>query len=100
MLHKDLGMTQHKVKLDQELKTFDHPMCCRFAKWACDRLPEDATFDKKKIIFADEAHFDLGGYVNNQNCHIWGTKTPHAYIEKPVHESLLGADFGPEASCT
>ena len=36
----------------------------RFAKWACDRLTEDADFDKKKIIFSDEAHFDLGRYVN------------------------------------
>ena len=38
-----------------------------------------------KIIFSDEAHFDLGGYVNKQNCRIWGTENPHAYIEKPMH---------------
>ena len=31
------------------------------------------------------AHFDLGGYVNKQNCRIWGTEDPHAYIEKPTH---------------
>ena len=36
---------------------------------------------KKKIIFSDEAHFDLGGYVNKQNCRIWGTENPHAYLE-------------------
>ena len=31
-------------------------------KWACDRLTEDADFGKKKkIIFSDEALFDLGG---------------------------------------
>ena len=54
-------------------------------KWACDRLTEDADFGKKKIIFSDEAHFDLGGYVNRQNCRIWGTENPHAYIEKPTH---------------
>ena len=54
----------------------------RFAKWACDRLTEDANFGKKKIIFSDEAHFGLGGYVNKQNCPIWGTENPHAYIEK------------------
>ena len=36
-------------------------------------------------ILADEAHFDLGGYVNKQNCRIWGTENPHAYIEKPMH---------------
>ena len=42
-------------------------------------------FGKKKIIFSDEAHFDLGGYVNKQNCCIWGTENPHAYNEKPTH---------------
>ena len=40
-------------------------------------------FWQKKIMFS--AHFDLGGYVNKQNCRIWGTKYPHAYIEKLTH---------------
>ena len=39
----------------------------------------------KKIIFSDEAHFDLGSYVNKQNCRIRGAENPHAYIEKPMH---------------
>ena len=39
----------------------------------------------KKIIFYDEAHFGLGGYVNKQNYRIWGSENPHAYIEKPTH---------------
>ena len=56
-----------------------------FAKWACDRLTEDADFGKKKIMFSDEAHFDLGGYVNMKNCRIWATENPHAYIENPMH---------------
>ena len=42
-------------------------------------------FWQKKIIFSDEAHFDLGGYVNKQNCRIWDTENPHSYIEKPTH---------------
>ena len=56
--------------------------------WLCIRLNNagkycDITFydfGKKKIIFSDEAHFDLGGYVNKQNC-----RNPHAYIVKPTH---------------
>ena len=44
-----------------------------------------ADFCKKKNNFSDEAHFDLGGYVNKQNCRIWGTERPHVYIEKPTH---------------
>ena len=51
---------------------------------ACDRLTEDDNFGRKRIIFSDEAHFDLGGYVNKQNCRMWGTENPHAYIGKPT----------------
>ena len=42
-------------------------------------------FWQKKIIFSEEADFDLGGYVNKQNCCIRGTVNAHAYIEKPTH---------------
>ena len=42
-------------------------------------------FWQKKIIFTDEAHFDLGRYVNKQNCRIWSTENLHAYIEKTTH---------------
>ena len=49
----------------------------------CDRLTEDSGFGKK--IFLDEAHFNLGGYVKTQNCRVWGTENPNAYIEKPSH---------------
>ena len=57
----------------------------RYAKWACYRLTEDADVGKKKNIFSDKAHFDLGGYVNKQNCRIRGTENPYAYIGKPTH---------------
>ena len=63
-------------------------LCIRFnngGKWACDRLTEDADFGKKKLVCSDEAHVDLGWYVNKQNCRIWATENPHAYIENPTH---------------
>ena len=53
-----------------------------------------ADFDKKQIIFLYKAHFDLGGYVNKQNCRIWGTKNPHAYIEKPTHPKPVTVWYG------
>ena len=89
-------MTPYKVQLVQELKPIAHPMRFRYAKWACDRITEDADFGKKKIIFSDEAHFDLGGYINKQNCRIWVTENPHAY--KAEHPKLFTvfADFGRE----
>ena len=39
----------------------------------------------QKISFLDEAYFDLGGYVNHQNCRVWGTENPHEYTEKSTH---------------
>ena len=43
----------------------------------------------QKIIFSDEAHFDLGRYVNKQNCRIWGTENPHAYIKKSAYSKQV-----------
>ena len=73
----------HKVQLVQELKPIDHSMRLLIAKWAFDQLQKMPTLPKKKkkIIFSDESHFDLGGYVNKQNYRIWGTENPHACIE-------------------
>ena len=52
-------------------------------------LGSGTTIDLQKMpIFAkkkNEAHFDLGGYVNTQNFCIWGKENPYAYIEKPAH---------------
>lgn len=38
-----------------------------------------------KIIFSDEAHFHLDGYVNKQNCRIWATENPRAIQEASHH---------------
>ena len=71
--------------------------CTTLGNIATDRLTEDVDFGKKKkkIIFSAEAHFDLGGYVNRQNCRIWGTENPHAYFEKPTHtkQVFVGGGF-------
>ena len=54
-------------------------------RWQILRHVDFFDFVKKKIMFSDEAHFDLGGYVNKENCRIWRTENPHAYIKKPKH---------------
>ena len=40
------------------------------------------------MVLTDEATLNVlrpGGYVNNQNYHIWATENPYAYIEKPKY---------------
>jgi hypothetical protein len=39
----------------------------------------------KKIIFSDEAHFQLDGYVNTQNCRIWGAENLPLILEMSLH---------------
>ncbi|GFX33733.1 transposable element Tcb2 transposase [Trichonephila clavipes] len=39
----------------------------------------------KRILFSDEAHFWLNGYVNKQNCRIWREANPQVYVETPLN---------------
>ncbi|GFV54625.1 transposable element Tc3 transposase [Trichonephila clavipes] len=43
----------------------------------------------KRILFSDEAHFWLNGYVNKQNCRIWSEANPQVYVETPLHPETL-----------
>ncbi|GFT89658.1 tc3a_0 protein [Trichonephila clavipes] len=43
----------------------------------------------KRILFSDEAHFWLNGYVNKQNCRIWSEANPQVYVETPLHQEKL-----------
>ncbi|GFW12518.1 alpha-2 adrenergic receptor [Trichonephila clavipes] len=43
----------------------------------------------KRILFSDEAHFWLTGYVNKQNCRIWSEANPQVYVETPLHPEKL-----------
>ncbi|GFT52436.1 DUF4817 domain-containing protein [Trichonephila clavipes] len=42
-----------------------------------------------RILFSDEAHFWLNGYVNKQNCRIWSEDNPQVYVETPLHPEKL-----------
>ncbi|GFW06983.1 uncharacterized protein TNCV_3691791 [Trichonephila clavipes] len=49
----------------------------------------------KRILFSDEAHFWLNGYVNKQNCRIWSEANPQVCVETPLHpEKLTGVFYG------
>ena len=46
---------------------------------------EDRELYEKLIIFTDEAHFYLNGYVNKQNYRFWGSENPNVSISKPLY---------------
>ncbi len=84
ILTKDLNMHAYKIQLTHELKPLDHFKRRTFADWMHEQTQLDDNFSKK-IIFSDEAHFYLSGYVNKQNCRIWADENPREIVEKPMH---------------
>lgn len=84
ILHKDLGLKAYKLQLTQELKPSDHQQRRVFADWVVEMHENDPEFHRK-IILSDEAHFHLGGFVNKQNCRIWGSENPRVIVEKPLY---------------
>ncbi|GFV91630.1 hypothetical protein TNCV_4761951 [Trichonephila clavipes] len=52
-----------------EIHQNDHQARRRFVEWAQNEIAIALDFHKR-ILFSDEAHFWLNGYVNKQNCRI------------------------------
>ncbi|GFW47692.1 hypothetical protein TNCV_2828831 [Trichonephila clavipes] len=66
----------------------DHQARRRFVEWAPNEIAVVPDFNKR-ILFSDEAHFWLNGYVNKQNCRIWSEANPQVYVETPLHPEKL-----------
>ncbi|GFV73258.1 uncharacterized protein TNCV_317781 [Trichonephila clavipes] len=66
----------------------DHQARRRFVEWAQNEIAVVPDFHKR-ILFSDEAHFWLNGYVNKQNCRIWSETNPQVYVKTPLHPEKL-----------
>ncbi|GFW04773.1 hypothetical protein TNCV_4880091 [Trichonephila clavipes] len=66
----------------------DHQARRRFVEWAQNEIAVVSDFHKR-ILFSDEAHFWLNGYVNKQNCRNWSEANPQVYVETPLHPEKL-----------
>jgi len=84
ILRRDLGLHPYKIQLIQELKVNDHRQRRVFADWVLEQLEVNPNF-AKQIIFSDEAHFWMNGYVNKQNCRIWDDTNPHEIHQLQMH---------------
>ncbi|GFX44459.1 uncharacterized protein TNCV_1394801 [Trichonephila clavipes] len=62
----------------------------RFVEWAQNEIAVVPDFHQR-ILFSDEAHFWLNGYVNKQKCRIWSEANPQVYVETPLHPEKLTA---------
>lgn len=88
LLTKDLKLFPYKVSLGQQLTQAAVEKRLEFANLLLQLIDTD-KIDTKKIIFSDEAHFWLDGYVNRQNYRIWGSQKPELVRTKPLHPKKL-----------
>ncbi|GFW48692.1 uncharacterized protein TNCV_4242731 [Trichonephila clavipes] len=79
VIHSQFGLAIHQN---------DHQARRRFVEWAQNEIAVVPDFHKR-ILFSDEAHFWLNGYVNKQNCRIWSEANPQVYVETPLHPEKL-----------
>ncbi|GFU43521.1 hypothetical protein TNCV_406131 [Trichonephila clavipes] len=79
VIYSQFGLTIHQN---------DHQARRRFVEWAQNEIAVVPDFHKR-ILFSDEAHFWLNGYVNKQNCRIWSEANPQVYVETPLHPEKL-----------
>ena len=46
---------------------------------------DGSNTDVNSVWFSDETQFHLNGFVNKQNCQIWGIKNPHVCITESFY---------------
>ena len=68
----------------QELTPLDHQKRRMFVNWTEQQLENDSVF-YRKIIFGDEAHFWLNGFVNKLNMPYWSNSNPHIPHDSSLH---------------
>ncbi|GFW30524.1 uncharacterized protein TNCV_454621 [Trichonephila clavipes] len=83
-LHCQVIYSQFGLAIHQN----DHQARRRFVEWAQNEIAVVPDFHKR-ILFSDEAHFWLNGYVNKQNCRIWSEANLQVYVETPLHPEKL-----------
>nr|CAH7733486.1 unnamed protein product [Callosobruchus chinensis] len=74
----------YKIQLVQQLQPQDYAQRLNFARRFQQLAREERDF-VNRLIMSDEAHFHLNGFVNTQNCRMWGTKNPRSIHQHPLH---------------
>ena len=81
ILKKYLNVHPYKISSHQLLSKHSMGQRVKFCKTITGMF-KDRELDEKLIIFTDEAHFYLNGYVNKQDYVFWGSENPNFSISK------------------
>ena len=88
ILHKDLGLFLTRFNWPKNwsqmtICSIDNSLFVPESSW------KSIPILAKKIIFSDEAHFWLNGFVNKQNCRIWGEHNPPEIQQRSLHSEKV-----------
>jgi len=83
-LLKDANMYPYRMQRHHELQLPDLPKRVTFGNWFEQKCIADLNYDDT-ILYTDECHVDISGYVNSQNAVHWGTSRPTEVISRPLH---------------
>ena len=79
-----LKLHPYRITTHQLLTTKSMEARVKFCKTITEMFVS-GEIDENKIVFSDEAHFSLNGYVNKLNDWFWGTENSNIFISKSVH---------------
>jgi len=83
-LMKDLNLKAYKPRLLHALNEDDPDRRVEFCEWILESSQEDPTL-LDRILWTDEAIFQINGRVNRHNCVYWADTNPHLIIEQEIH---------------
>lgn len=83
ILKKKLKFHPYKQQIVQSLNESDYPLRESFARTMLERFRTPQTLGN--ILFSDEAHFHIDGYVNKQNMRYWSPTNPKERHQKRLH---------------
>uniref|UniRef100_A0A6P7GIP0 Uncharacterized protein LOC114343176 n=1 Tax=Diabrotica virgifera virgifera TaxID=50390 RepID=A0A6P7GIP0_DIAVI len=95
ILRNDLKFHPYKIQLCQFLKPDDHLKRKIFAETMINNFCNEGGMEN--IIFSDEAHFHLNGYVNKHNCRYWAQDNPRQKHQRQLHSKKVTVWCPPRA---
>lgn len=84
IMHKDLDLFPYKIQMANKLNAADLPIRLEFCQKMLQMVEEDGNM-LNCLFMSDEAHFDLNGNINKQNCRIWSASNPQTLHETELH---------------
>jgi hypothetical protein len=87
ILHLDLNFHPYKIAVVQKLNDTDP----EFRLASCQRLLQLVNEENilQCLVMSDEAHFELTGNVNCQNCRYWSRENPNEIHQRPLHSEKV-----------